>query len=47
MPVMTPVVSEHADVDESACYARETGTQPSVAGRTWRLVGFRRRGEGG
>ena len=47
MSGMTLVVSEHAGVDESACVARETGNQSSVAARTRRLEGFRRRGEGG
>ena len=47
MSGMTLVVSERAGVDESACVARETGIQSSVAARTRRLEGFRRRGEGG
>ena len=47
MSVTTPVVSELAGVDESACVARETEIQPWVAARTWRLEGIRRRGEGG
>ena len=47
MSGMTLVVSEHAGVDESACVVRETGIQSSVAARTRRLEGFRRRGEGG
>ena len=45
--VKMTVVSEHAGDDESAYSAEETGIQFSVAAKTWRLGGVRRRGEGG
>ena len=47
MSVTMTVVSEHASDDESAYSAGETGIQFSMAVRTRRFGGVRRRGEGG